>query len=102
MNKRVLIIYRLFDKKYTSGNPLTLMVSQDEHCVLHYSLYGGHQYSGIGHHISNIGLKTSLPMTVRVFANVRELDQDIQGTLATGYGSHDIKEREILNEIGWV
>jgi hypothetical protein len=100
MKNKLLIIYRLYDRSYgESGNPKTLAVNLNEDSTLSYSFYGGWQDSGMGFAISNLQLQESLPMGSRNFKNVKKLDEKIQSVLMTGVGSHNIKTREILNEI---
>jgi hypothetical protein len=99
MNK-LLIIYRLFDPAYgPQGNPKTLSVFLRPDNTLGYSYYGGWQNSGTPFAISNMQLKESLPMGVRNFKKVEDLQEKIASILATGVGSRRIKELEILNDL---
>ncbi len=99
MNK-LLIIYRLFDPAYgPQGNPKTLSVFLRPDNTLGYSYYGGWQNSGTPFAISNMQLKESLPMGVRNFKKVEDLQEKIASILATGVGSRRIKEFEILNDL---
>ena len=99
MNK-LLIIYRLFDPAYgPQGNPKTLSVFLRPDNTLGYSYYGGWQNSGTPFSISNMQLKESLPMGVRNFKKVEDLQEKIASILATGVGSRRIKELEILNDL---
>ncbi len=99
MNK-LLIIYRLSDPAYgPQGNPKTLSVFLRPDNTLGYSYYGGWQNSGTPFAISNMQLKESLPMGVRNFKKVEDLQEKIASILATGVGSRRIKEFEILNDL---
>jgi hypothetical protein len=99
MNK-LLIIYRLFDPAYgPQGNPKTLSVFLRPDNTLGYSYYGGWQNSGTPFAISNMQLKESLPMGVRNFKKVEDLQEKIASILETGVGSRRIKELEILNDL---
>jgi len=75
--KKTLILFRLFDRTYgPQGNPKTLSVYLNPDNTLGYSFYG-----------------------VRSFNNVERLRDKIKSCLATGCGSNDIKEVEILNDL---
>ena len=98
--KKTLILFRLFDRTYgPQGNPKTLSVYLNPDNTLGYSFYGGWQYSGTPFAISNLQMKESLPMGIRSFNNVERLSDKIKSCLATGCGSNDIKEVEILNDL---
>ena len=95
-----LIIFRLFDRTYgPSGNSKTLLVSLHKDNTIGYVFYGGWQSSGIGFCITNLQMRESLPVSIRNFKKVEDLVQKIASCLATGVGSNDIKEFEILNDI---
>lgn len=104
----LLIVYRLYDKNYgEKGNPVTLTVSIRPDDTFKYSFYSGWQDTGMGEARSNFGMKRSLPMgrfdhsgslPVARFSTVNKLDAEIRACLATGYGSNDIKEVQILNK----
>jgi hypothetical protein len=99
MNK-ILIIFRLFDRVYgPTGNPKTLSVYLRPDNTLGYSFYGGWQPSGTPFSISNLQMRESLPIGIRNFGKVEELRDRITACLATGVGSHHIKEVEILNDL---
>ena len=44
-------------------------------------------------------MKESLPVGIRNFKKVEDLQKKVAACLATGVGSNDIKEFEILNDI---
>lgn len=99
MNK-TLIIFRLFDRTYgPQGNPKTLSVYLREDNTLGYSFYGGWQPSGTSFSINNLQMKESLPIGIRNFKKVEDLQKKVASCLATGVGSNDIKEMEILNDL---
>ena len=96
-----LIIFRLFDRTYgPSGNPETLSVflNKDSNTI-GYILYGGWQSSGMGFCITNLQMQESLPVSIRNFKKVEDLQEKIASCLSTGVGSNNIKEFEILNNI---
>jgi hypothetical protein len=98
--KKRLIIYRLYDPTYgPQGNAKTLSVILDQDNVFRYVYYGGWQDSGSSFSISNMQLKKSLPMGVRNFKKVEDLDKEIQSVLATGVGACKIAGKEILNNL---
>ena len=98
--KKLLVIYRLFDRTYgPQGNPKTLSVFLRPDNTLGYSFYGGWQSQGTGFCISNLQMQESLPVGIRNFKKVEDLQKKITTCLATGVGSHHIKEFEILNDI---
>ncbi|NPV12845.1 MAG: hypothetical protein HPY57_13820 [Ignavibacteria bacterium] len=95
-----LLKFRLYDRTYgPEANKATLSVYLRPDNTLGYSYYGGWQGSGIGFAISNLQLKKSLPSSAKKFKNVKELQKEIESILATGVGSHWIKEVEELNEL---
>jgi len=104
----ILIVYRLYNPSYgEKGNPCTLTVLIRPDNTFKYSLYSGWQNSGMGEAMSNLGMKSSLPMgrfdnagtlPVARYSTVNKLDKEIQECLATGYGSRHIKEVQILNK----
>jgi hypothetical protein len=97
--KKLLIIYRLFDPTYgPKGNSKTLSVVLREDNTLSYNYYGGWQGSGMGFSISNMQLKRPLPIGIRNFKKVEDLDKEIQSILANGVGSRKISSFEILND----
>ena len=99
MNK-LLVVFRTYNRTYgPQGNPKTLAVYLRPDNTLGYSFYGGWQYSGTPFAISNLQMKESLPMGIRSFNNVERLVEKIKSCLATGCGSNDIKEVEILNDL---
>jgi hypothetical protein len=98
--KKRLIIFRLFDRTYgPQGNPKTLSVFLNTDNTIGYSFYGGWQSSGTPFSISNLQMKESLPVGIRNFKKVEDLQKRVAACLATGVGSNDIKEFEILNDI---
>ncbi len=98
--KKGLIIFRLFDRTYgPQGNPKTLSVLLQPDNTIGYSFYGGWQSSGTPFAISNLQMKESLPVGIRNFKTVEDLQKSVASCLATGVGSNDIKEFEILNDI---
>ena len=98
--KKRLIIYRLYDPTYgPQGNAKTLSVILDQDNVLNYAYYGGWQDSGSSFSKSNMQLKKSLPMGVRGFKKVEDLDKEIQSVLATGVGACKVAGKEILNDL---
>ena len=98
--KKLLVIFRLFDRVYgPQGNPKTLSVFLRPDNTLGYSFYGGWQSSGTGFCISNLQMQESLPVGALNLKKVEDLQKKIASCLATGVGSHNIKEFEILNDI---
>jgi hypothetical protein len=98
--KKGLIIFRLFDRTYgPQGNPKTLSVFLNPDNTIGYSFYGGWQNSGTPFAISNLQMKESLPIGIRNFKKVEDLQKKVASCLATGVGSNGIKEFEILNDI---
>lgn len=93
-----LIVYRLYNPSYASGNPKTLSVRVNTDNTIGYSYYGGHGPSGMGFAISNMQLRKELPMTINSFKDVVELDKEIKSVLATGVGSRHIKSSMIVNK----
>jgi len=97
---KTLIVYRLFDPTYgPEGNSKTLSVVKRDDNTLDYSYYGGWQSSGSGFSISNMQLRRSLPLSVNIYKNVQELNNEIVSVLATGVGSNRIRKFEIINEL---
>jgi len=95
-----LLMFRLYDKTYgPTGNSKTLSVYLRPDNTIGYSFYGGWQDSGMKFAISNLQLKRSLPSTAKMFKNVKQLQDEITSILATGVGSHWIKNVEELNEL---
>jgi hypothetical protein len=98
--KKNLIIFRLFNRAYgPQGNPKTLRVYLNEDNTLGYSFFGGWQNSGTPFSISNLQMQESLPTGARNFKIVEALQKKISACLATGCGSNDVKEFEILNDL---
>ena len=98
--KKGLIIFRLFDRTYgPQGNQKTLSVFLNPDNTIGYSFYGGWQNSGTPFSISNLQMKESLPVGILNFKKVEDLQKRVAACLATGVGSNDIKEFEILNDI---
>jgi hypothetical protein len=98
--KKRLIIFRLFNRVYgPQGNPKTLSVFLNPDNTIGYSFYGGWQSSGTPFSISNLQMQESLPVGIRNFKKVEDLQKKVASCLATGVGSNDIKEFEILNDI---
>lgn len=96
---KTLIVYRLYDPTYgPEGNSKTLSVVKRDDNTLDYSYYGGWQSNGCGFSISNMQLKRSLPLSVNIYKNVRELHNEIASVLATGVGSHYISRYDLLND----
>ena len=99
MNK-LLIVFRLFNRTYgPQGNPKTLSVFLRPDNTIGYSFYGGWQSSGTSFSISNLQMQESLPVGIRSFKKVEDLQKRIASCLASGVGSNDVKEFEILNDI---
>jgi hypothetical protein len=99
MNK-LLIVFRLFNRTYgPQGNPKTLSVFLRPDNTIGYSFYGGWQSSGTSFSISNLQMQESLPVGIRSFKKVEDLQKRIADCLASGVGSNDVKEFEILNDI---
>jgi hypothetical protein len=99
MNK-LLIVFRLFNRTYgPQGNPKTLSVFLRPDNTIGYSFYGGWQSSGTSFSISNLQMQESLPVGIRGFKKVEDLQKRIASCLASGVGSNDVKEFEILNDI---
>ena len=99
MNKS-LIIFRLFNRTYgPQGNPKTLSVFLRPDNTIGYSFYGGWQSSGTSFSISNLQMQESLPIGIRGFKKIEDLQKRIADCLASGVGSNKIKEFEILNDI---
>jgi hypothetical protein len=97
--KKTLIIFRLFNQTYgPTGNPKTLSVCLNPDKTLGYSFYGGWQNSGTGFSISNLQMSESLPVGIRSFRTVEDLLAKVKSCLASGCGSNQIKELEILND----
>lgn len=97
---KLLIIFRLFDRTYgPEGNKETLSVFLEPDNTLTYYLYAGWQGSGTGFSILNLQMRESLPIGVRNFKKVEDLQEKIASCLSTGVGSNNIKEFEILNDI---
>jgi hypothetical protein len=98
--KKLLVIFRLFDRTYgPQGNPKTLSVFLNPDNTIGYSFYGGWQSSGTGFSISNLQMQESLPVGIRNFKKVGDLQKKVASCLSTGVGSNDIKGFEILNDI---
>ena len=100
---KTLIVFRLYDLSYSRngeyGNKESLRVSLNAHNVLHYSLYGGWQDSGIGFAISNLQLKNSLPLSPKDFETIEDLEYELREILKTGVGSHTVYKAEVLNSL---
>jgi hypothetical protein len=98
--KKNLIIFRLFNGAFgPQGNPQTLRVYLNEDNTFGYSFYGGWQSSGTAFCITNLQMRESLPMGARNFKTVEDLREKVSSCLASGYGSNDVKEFEILNDL---
>ena len=94
-----LIMFRLYDSTYgPEGNKKSLYVSLRNQKELRYSFYGGWQDSDVGFAISNLQLKTSLPLTTNGCNTVMHLVKKIKEVLATGVGSRHVKSFEIVND----
>ena len=91
---KLLIVYRL---KSPFGGKHTLTTYKREDNTVGFSYYGGWQGSGMAHSISNLQLKRSLPIGLRPFKTVEDLDKEIKSVLNTGVDS--IVSSEILNDI---
>ncbi len=97
--KKLLIIYRLFDRTYgPQGNSKTLAVRLNEDSTLGYAFYGGWQSSGTPFSLSNLQMQKSLPMGTRG-KKVEDIDREVRECLATGCGSRHIHSSEILNDL---
>ena len=98
--KKSLIIFRLFDRTYgPHGNPKTLSVFLYPDNTIGYAFYGGWQSSGTGFCITNLQMQESLPVSIRNFKKVEDLQKKVAACLASGVGSRHIKEFEILNDL---
>ena len=95
---RYLALFRLSDRL---DNKSSLRIEQRPDGVLSYSLYGGWQHTGTGYAIENLYLKSSLPVDARLFVDVHELVDFVEGIVDPPESSDfsKIKSIEILNNI---
>lgn len=88
-----LIVFRLMDS-FGNKKSFNIIVRADN--TLSYSLYGGWQSSGMGFSISNMGMKMSLPISVKDFKNVDDLKSVISECILSGY--YRICSTTVLNQ----